>query len=805
MLFAFTSLQAQQSSISGKVTDAENKAVEYANVLLVKSADSSLVKGVLTEGAGTYTFEGLSAGKYKVIANMLGLGKAGSPEVSITGSNEVIRLEPLVLRQASHNLQEVVIEGQRPLIEQQFDKTILNVDNSIVSAGNTALEVLEKAPGIVVDQNDNISMRGRPGVMVMIDGKQVQMSGTELANMLRGMSANSVDKIELITNPSSKYDAAGNAGIINIKLKRDKSQGTNGTYTASFGQGRYGKADQGIQVNHRAGKFNLFGGYNYSYRKSFTDLDIYREFFEQGEYVGAYDQQNSFNFTSNYHTARLGLDYYLSPKTVVGVIANGFMSDLDRDNANRSVVLNGQRQPESLFLTEAVVGHGRNNGALNFNLKHSLDSLGREVTADIDYVTYQNEDIQDFTTRFYNLDNEQLRMPYLLHGNLDGELTIKSAKVDYVQPLQAIGASLEAGVKSSLVNADNDLAFYDRSNGGNVLDEDKSNHFMYEENINAAYLNTSKKWENLSLQLGLRVENTIAKGEQLANEQLGEESRFDRKYTQLFPSAFVGYSLNEKHELGVSLSRRINRPSYNQLNPFKNFLDPSTYAAGNPFLKPELSYSFELTHTLDKRIVTKLSYSHTSDVILNVLSPDPDQEKLVMQTFRNLTTQDYYGLTVTVPFSVGSWFNSINNGTFYYSLYQGNVADTELNSGRPTFTLNSNNTLTLTKGWSAEVVGVYRSREIYGFLDVNPICFLSGGVQKQLWDKKVNLKLNVTDAFFTNKVRATTVLTGYSEDFYQRRDSRVVTLSFAYKFGRSQAAPSRRRTGGAEEEKSRAN
>ncbi|MFD3002973.1 TonB-dependent receptor domain-containing protein [Pontibacter toksunensis] len=805
LLLAFTTLHAQQSSISGKVIDGENKAVEYANVLLVKSADSSLVKGMLTEGAGTYEFAGLSAGKYKVIASMVGLGKAGSTEVTVAGSDEVIRLEPLVLIQAANNLKEVVVEGQRPLIEQQFDKTVMNVANSIVSAGNTALEVLEKAPGIVVDQNDNISMRGRSGVMVMIDGKQLQMSGTELANILRGMSANSVDKIELITNPSSKYDAAGNAGIINIKLKRDKSLGTNGTYTASFGQGRYGKADQGIQLNHRASKFNVFGGYNYSYRKSFTELDIYREFFNQGEYVGAYDQQNVFNFTSNYHTARFGVDYYLSPNTVIGVVANGFISDLNRDNANRSLVLNGQRQPESLFLTEAVAGHDRDNKGVNFNIKHTLDSLGREVTADVDYVTYRNTDVQDFTTNYYNLNNELLQSPDLLHGGLDGELTITSVKIDYVQPLKAIDASLEAGFKSSLVSADNDLKFYDRSNGGNVLDEGKSNHFIYEENINAAYINTSKKWEKVSLQLGLRLENTIAKGEQLANEELGEESKFDRNYTQLFPSAFAGYSLNEKHELGVSLSRRINRPSYNQLNPFKNFLDPSTYSAGNPFLKPELTYSFELTHTFNKRIVTKFSYSHTSDVMLNVLSPDTTQEKLVVQTFRNLAKLDYYGMTVTVPFSIGNWFNSINNGTFYYGLYRGNLAQTELNSGRPTFTLNSSNTVTLTKGWSAEVVGVYRSREIYGFLDVNPIWFLSGGVQKQLWDKKANIKLNVTDAFFTNKVRATTVLTGYSENFFQRRDSRVVTLSFTYRFGHSQVAPSRRRTGGAEEEKSRAN
>ena len=798
LLLIFTLAQAQQGTVSGTVQDAENKPVEFANVLLVKAGDSSLVKGMLSDASGAYVFEGISAGQYKVVANMLGYGKASSNEITLAEGSMAVKINPLVLRQASQNLQEVVIEGQRPFIEQHLDKTVMNVENSIVSAGNTALEVLEKAPGVSVDQNDNISMRGRQGVIVMVDGKQVPMSGTELANMLRGMSANAVEKIELITNPSSKYDAAGNAGIIDIKLKRDKSQGTNGSVSSSFGQGQYFKSNQGLQLNHRTKKLNVFGSYNYVYRKDFNDLDLYRRFYQGEEFIGAYDQQNKFRFSFNNHSVRVGADYYLSPKTIIGVVASGFSSDVDRTNSNRSLVLNNQRLPESSFLTDAVVGHKRDNQAINLNFKHTIDSVGRELSADLDYIAYQNSDVQDFITNYYNLSNEQIRDPYLLHGGLVGDLTIKSAKVDYSQPLAAIGGSLEAGLKSSLVNADNDLAFYDRSNGGNVLDEGKSNHFLYEENINAAYLNASKKWSEVSLQLGLRLENTRANGKQLTDGQ-----EFDRDYTQLFPSAFLGYTLNKKHDLGLSLSRRINRPSYNQLNPFKNFLDPSTYAAGNPFLKPELSYAFEFTHTYDQRIITKLSYSRTTDVMLTILSPDPTQEKLVAQTFENLAKHDYYGLTVTVPFTVGNWLSSVNNGTLYYGLYSGNLAQTNLKNGRPTFNLNSNNTITLTNGWAAEVTGVYRGREIYGFLDVEPIWFVSGGVQKQFWDKKASVKLNVTDAFFTNKVRATTALTGYSEDFYQRRDTQVATISFTYRFGQSQVAPSRRRTGGAEEEKSR--
>lgn len=804
LLFACSAASAQQAIISGKVLEGEGKPMGYANVLLLQAADSSLVKGTLSDDAGAFQFEGIAVGRYKVVASMVGFGKSRAMEATVTAANEVVKLSPIMMSQAATALKEVVIEGQKPLIEQHLDKTVLNVENSIVSAGSTALEVLEKAPGVTIDQNDNISMRGRPGVIVMIDGKPVPMTGSELANMLRGMSANSVEKIELVTNPSAKYDAAGNSGIIDIKLKRDKSMGTNGTFNASYGQGRYAKSNQGVQLNHRTRKFNLFGNYNYVLRKDFNELDIYRRFFnENGGFTGAYDQQNVFNMTYNNHSARVGADYFVSPKTVLGVVANGFFMDIDRTSDNSSSVINTLDQLESSFLTKALVEHGRRNRGINFNLKHTIDSVGREITADVDYIAFRNSDVQNFTTNYYNLSGEQLRNPYLLYGTLDGDLTIRSAKVDYRQPLTAIGGNLEAGLKSSLVSADNDLQFYDRSDGGNVFDTDKSNHFLYDENINAAYVNANKKWTKLNVQLGLRLENTIAKGEQLS--EVPTDKKFDRNYTQLFPSAAMNYSLNKKHDLGVSVSRRINRPSYNQLNPFKNFLDPSTYAAGNPYLRPELSYSFELTHTFDQRFITKLSYSRTTDVMVQVLAPAPEGDKLVRQTPENLATLDYYSLTLTAPFSVGNWFTSTNNATLYYGLYRGFLADTDLRNGRPTFDLNSNNSIKLPNDWSAELVGTYNSREVYGFLEVEPIWFVSAGVQKQFWDRKASLKLNVTDAFYTNKARGFTSLARYAENFYQRRDTQVATLSFSYRFGQAKADPSRRRTGSAEEETRRAN
>ncbi|TXK48080.1 TonB-dependent receptor, partial [Pontibacter qinzhouensis] len=705
LLLLLLQAKAQQAGITGFVQDEFRQPVEFANVALLRAADSTLVKGSLTDASGTFVFDNLPATSYYVVAMMVGFSKTQSPEITLATGAEQVQLQPLVLQQAATNLKEVVVEGQKPLIEQHLDKTVLNVENSIIAAGSTALEVLEKAPGVSIDQNENISMRGRQGVIVMIDGKPTQMTGTELANLLRGMSANAVEKIELITNPSAKYDAAGNAGIIDIKLKRANNLGTNGTVSSSFGQGQYSKSNQGLQLNNRSSKFNVFGNYNYVYRSDFTQLDIYRQFFDsEGAYKGTYDQQNRFNFRVNSHTLRLGADYFLTPGTVIGVVTNGFLLDINRDNFNRSNIYGMPERAESYFLTNAIAGHDRNNQGLNFNIKHTLDSLGREISADLDYLLYHNHDRQNFTTNYYNQLNETTQAAYLLHGGLNGSLKIRSAKIDYTQPWQAVGGTLEAGLKSSLVTADNNLTFYDRSNGNEVLDTDKSNHFVYREHIHAAYLNSSKKWESISLQLGLRLENTQAKGQQLTDGQ-----EFDRTYTQLFPSAFLGYTVSKKNEVGLSVSRRINRPSYSQLNPFKNFLDPSTYSAGNPFLRPELSYSFEFSHTYDQRFTTKFGYSRTTDVLIQVLAPDMAAEKLVAQTMQNLAQLDYYSLTVSAPVSIGSWFSSVNNGTFYYALYQGNLARTNLNNGRPSYTLNSNNTVKLNRGWSAEVTGEVRS------------------------------------------------------------------------------------------------
>ncbi|HZY37784.1 MAG TPA: TonB-dependent receptor [Mucilaginibacter sp.] len=772
--------------------------INYASVVvqLLKNDKKTISKMEFADTSGNFSFDKVAAGEYYVSVSDLNIQPWLSDKIQF---NADVNLGTIKLTPKSNNLNEVSVSAAKPLIQQFYDKTVVNVANNIKAAGSTALDVLVKSPGITIDKDDNIAMRGRQGVLIMIDGKLVPMSGTDLATMLRNMSANQIDRIELITNPSAKYDAQGNSGIIDIRLKKDSRKGTNGSVTGSYGQGKYGKFTSGISLNNRTANLNLFGSYNYGDRTTFNQLDIMRSFYDANDVVlGGYDEHNYLKTDFISHNVRLGADYYLTPKTIIGIVANGLYFNNYTYINNNAFSLNNQLQDTSSFTTGAHNSTARSNNSVNINFKTIIDSTGRELTADLDYASFDRTDLQHYLTQYFNLENVQDQPPYVLFGDLTGNLSIRSVKSDYTQPLSK-KAKLDFGIKSSWVHADNNVAYYDQSNGGDVLDTTKSNHFIYDENINAAYANANANWGKTSLQIGLRVENTVAKGIQLTND-----SSFNRNYTQLFPSGFFGYKLDNDNDLGISVSRRINRPTYSQLNPFKIFLDPTTYAEGNPYLKPEITDSYELNWTFKQNYLLKAGFSTTTDNIIFVLSPDALNSTVVVQEPQNIARFNYYNISLSVPFSAGKWLSSTNNLLAYYGKYNGNVANTDLTNSIVAFNLNTANTITINKLWTAEIDAYYHSRDIYGFQNSKPYGSLDMGVQTKLFGDKAVLKFNLSDILYTNYYEANTSLTGYKEHFIQHLDSRVATISLVYKFGNSQLAPSRRKLSGVEDEKRRA-
>lgn len=785
--------------ISGKIKDESNKGIDGATVALLNAKDSSLVKVNLTERDGKITFDNIKNGSYLLNVTVVGHTKTYSPVFAVTKDNKQITIPDITLVKKISELNEVTVNDKKPFIERQLDRIVVNVANSIISVGSSALDVLARSPGVLVNQNDAISLKGKQGVTIMIDGKPTYLAATELAALLRATPASSIDKIELITNPSAKFDASGSAGIINIKLKKDQRYGFNGMLQLSGTQGIYTKLNEGVNLNYRNKAINIFGSYNYTYKQGYNQLILIRNFFNpNGTLNGAYSQDNYLKLPLYGHLIKAGMDFLASKNTTIGVVFTGNVTRFNPNGENVSDVLDSLRQKISSFRTSSLSINKPGNFAGNFNLKHTIDTTGQEITTDLDYARYGNKNIQNYTTEYFKNDGSQLQPDDVLRDNQNGALDIYSLKADYILPINK-DEKFEAGFKSSYVKADNNLLFYNIIDNVPQFDTTKSNHFIYKENINAMYANYNKSFGQYRAQFGLRAEQTISNGDQLTTS-----NKFRNSYIQVFPSIFLSDKVNEKNEFTVSVGRRIDRPTYRQLNPFKFFLDPSTYVEGNPYLKPQLTWQSDCSYTLNQKYTITLSYSSTTDNITSVLIPASDNERVTIQTDRNLATYYIYTASLSIPIDVVPWWSSNNNVNAYYNKYAGDLANTQLNAAKFAFDISSNNSLKLSKKLTAEINAVYTSNNVYGYLYISHVLDISAGIQQSILKGKGTIKLNGTDLFRTNYLLGTTNIGNYSEHFKRYNDSRVATLAFTYRFGSNKVAPAKRRAGGAEDEKRRA-
>jgi hypothetical protein len=789
---------AKQGNITGKVLDAEGNVMATANVVVLNEDNKTLVKADYTNEKGQFVLEGIANGKYVVKVTMFGYETYTAKDVEVKDGN--MTLPDIKLQMKSSTLKEVAVRAQKPFIEVKADMLVVNVENSIVSAGSSVLEILSRSPGVTVDQNDNISLKGKQGVNVMIDGKITPMAGADLANMLKAMPANAIDKIELISNPGAKYDAAGSAGIINIKTKRDQKMGLNGSANISYGQGIYPKYNAGINLNYRNKKFSAYVNYNYAYRLWFNHLMLNRRFYDSMDnFKAAYIQDNYalFDFKNNIGSG--GFDYAISKKTIVGMGFNVTTNHFDPRADNRSKEIDENKQTLYYFTTTGRHKNRYFNYSANANMRHSFDSTGKALTVDVDYAAFGNNTNQNFVTEYTNPEGAQYQKPYYLKSDLDGLTQVRAVKADYTNPLED-NAKLEAGIKASYVTADNEPNFFEQVSGVYVLDTTRSNHFIYGENINAAYVNLNKDWEKWSTQVGLRAEQTSANWEQITTKQ-----KFDTSYTQIFPSLAVQRHINKNHDLGITLSRRIERPNYQQLNPFKFFVDKTTYREGYPYLKPGFFYGLELSHVYKQRIITTFSASITDNIIVEVIQPsENDTGRVTVQTDKNLDRLYFYGISGSYTIPITKWWNNTTNYNAYYALYTGNIANTNLSDGNVTVTINTNNSFVLPKDFSMELGLDYRTKEVYGFMVVKPNWMLNAGIQKNLFNKTATIRLNAQDIFWKGYPSATSTYTSYQEDFVAERETRQVTLSVIYRFGNRGVGAIRRRSGGAEDEKRRA-
>ena len=781
IIFFATKGMAQQieTFVSGSAVDTKNVPVESATISLINSKDSSISKISVSNKEGKFSFTGIPYGNYFITISAVNFNAISSAKFLVSQSKMTFGLDTLILRPAAKYLSAVIVTSKKPLIEQRIDRMVVNVDASVTNTGSSALEVLERSPGVMVDKDGNISLKGKSAVMIMIDGKPSYLSGSELASLLHNMSANQLSQIEIMTNPSAKYDAAGNAGVINIKTKKSITQGFNGNINIGYGQGVYAKSNNNLSLNYRTGKLNTFLNYGYILNNGFMKFDIQRNFMDSnGIKAGELDQlSNRINKGQN-NNLKLGMDYYINPATTIGIVASGFIAPLNQDGFTTSYVKGGSEKIVSIEETNKTVINDWKNGSLNLNFHSQLDSTGKDLTSNLDYIHYNFTGDQDLVGFTYN-PGYTLQQENLLKNTVGLQINIYSGRIDYSQPLKS-GIKLEAGLKGSLVETNNVNDFFNTKDGKWYMDSLKSSSFNYAENINAAYLNLNKQYNKWFVQAGLRLENTRYNSLQMSKNQ-NSDSSFNRNYTNLFPTALIGYRLNDQNQFALSVGRRIDRPVYQNLNPFVSFIDKYTYSIGNPFLQPQYSNNIELSHTYKNVLTTTVNYSVITDMINETLR---HTDSVIVRSVGNIGKKYNMGLAVSANIPITKWYTGIFYANLYQNIYKGAIYDEPLNAKALALSLNVNNQFSFSNNWAAEISGNYTSQNRdEGQAIVLPVGQVSAGISKQLMNNKASVKLSIRDIFYTQYAREIQNFQDVQSTLKMYRDTRVVNISFVYRFG----------------------
>lgn len=810
IVFAATALGAVAQTtgkITGLVADDAGKGLASATVSLLRAKDSVLVKLAVSNKDGGYEFFNIKEGKYLLSVTSVGYGKKFSAPFTL--ASEEVNVPAMALTQSAKSLNEVTVTARKPFIESKLDKTVVNVEASPSSAGSTALEVLEKSPGIMVNNDGAISLRGKQGVIVMMDGKPTYLSPTDLATLLRNTPASALETIEIMTNPSSKYDASGNSGVINIRTKKGKNDGFNGNFMLGATASIYNldgtvyllpKSQNSVNFNYKNGKLNFFGAYNPNFFRGRNTMDFESKQIDSkdGLTKGYTDQQTRFKFGNFNQSLKLGLDLYADKKNVYGVVASGFLFNGHPTPTTVANIRDINHNLQRVLVSDAKNDISFKNFTGNLNWKHTFDSTGRELQTDFDYVKYWNQSDQMLKTDIYDAAKVPIGHTEL-RGNIPIDIAIYSLKSDYTHPIK--NGRIEAGVKFSYVKTDN-LVDYETRYGTDAWQRDavRSNHFVYNENINAAYVNVNKQVGKWTLQGGLRVENTIADGNQLTTQKT-----FNRNFTNLFPTAFASYAADKKNTFTLSYGRRVLRPNYQDLNPFIFFLDTLSFRQGNIYLKPQFTHNIELSHAFMGKFITTLSYNNTTDVISQIIKPlEGSEGKIRYLTPDNVAKLTNMALSVTLPVPVARWWNANFFSTVFNNHYTGTYDTIAIDIQYTSFMFNLTNSFTIGKGFTAELSGFYRHRNVDGLTKVEPLYQMSIGLQKQIMQGKGTLRLNVRDPFAWQNFEGVNQYGYVDMHFKNRPDARQVTATFSLRFGKQvQGSGPRKRSSSSQEEQSR--
>ncbi len=781
LLFCLAPLSLLAQNIAFQITDSGGQPLEGAVASLFQSADSTLLKTELSDRNGAVVFE-----KKPVQATFIYIEALGYRPIYVGA--EQAGGQVLALEEISVGLKEVTVSARKNLFEVQADKLVVNVENSVLATGNSAFEILRKSPGVIIDQNDNLSLRGKNGVRILIDGKPSPLGAADLAALLQGMQASDIESIEIIANPSARYDAAGNAGIINIRLKKNKNFGANGSLGLGYAQALHARANTNGNINYRNKNINLFANYGNNWGNNWSFFNFYRE---QNDTV--FDQKTQSNYHGLKQNFKAGADLFLPGQQTLGLLVSGFANQNIGSSLTRAPIA-PKNNPEAI--SELLLANGeRNNQRWNTNLNLNYvwnPRKDRSLSADVDYGYFNLRGTERIPNRYVSVDDESATLSEeVFYSETPTLIHLMSVKADWEQPLAA--GKLEAGFKSARVATDNTFDFYNEENGLNVYDPLRSNQFVYTEWIHAAYLQWGREWKTWGLQAGLRAEQTASEGDLRTANDIADKN-VKRAYTDLFPSASISWSANAKNRFALSYSRRIDRPVYADLNPFEFRLNDLTYSKGNPFLKPQYTDNIALNHTWNWKLNTALSYSYVSGFFANVSDTTEGRRSFLRK--ENFRRQDVWSLSSSYPFQITGWWSGYATATAALNQFRAEFAPGKSiridNYAVSTFLQNA---FTLGQGITLELSGSFNTPSVWGgTYRTRAFWFMDAGLQKKF--DQLTLRIAVSDIFLSMRWRGVAEFGGLYAVASGGWESRQFRLNATYSFGKSTVKKARQRKSG---------
>jgi outer membrane receptor protein involved in Fe transport len=792
--------QTKPSVVQGKVLMDTGGPADAATIVLMQTADSAIINSTLADKTGSYLLVNIKPGSYLLLITQIGSSKTYAGPFNLV-AGQTFTAPNVILKQISTQLKDVTVVARKPYIQVKPGKVILNVQNSILADGNSAYEVLRQSPGVHVGgDRETLVITGRQPALITIDGKATNLTGDDLNSMLRSMQSSTIDQIEIISSGSAKYDASG-GGIINIVLKKGKNIGTNGTVTAGAGIGKYAKGRAGIIFNSRTNKLNIFGNYTFDDNKTYRNI-VNNRAIKYNDTLSNYDVvYNNIQKTQN-HNFKAGADYSLSSKQTIGFLASGIIrhDDFLKDN---TLNISNQNKLDSVIIARSTLG--RSSSFMNYNINYNatLDKAGKSIAADVNYSTYNRHSNEYITNNFYTPLGNTYRDAQQLENLSPSEIHVWTSKIDYINPLGK-DSRFETGLKYNHAQSDNNLIFGPKENNTYRMDPNFSNRFLYKEIVSSGYVNYYNKTGKWDITAGLRAENTKSTGTTISQQDAsGEPST--KNYFNLFPQAQLSYSYTEKNLFTLSYNRGINRPTYQDINPFLYYTDPYDYRSGNKDLKPEYTNALQLSHTYNETYITTVYYNQTNNAYDFPIYRQNDTTKVNITERKNFGQIYIVGISFYVPVQITRWWSANFNLDVAHLRYKAYPVNGNYDKASQYITFNSTQNFAISSTISAELSGQYESPTVYGVSQLKQLHWINAGISKQVFNKRGSIKLNVNDIFNTQRDRYSSVYQNINLYGVDKKETRVIRLGFSYRFGKSTVKSAAKHDTGSADEQRRTN